>query len=117
MTGAAFAGAVYVPVPDPINGTTGSTHAVQIWITNGGPDQRPYTAAFLTAESDGTQRPSTPPVQTPIAAGRTSILGGISAPGKTGLLEINASAAMSIDARLFSTSADAHELFGEHGAG
>ena len=62
--GAAFAGAVYVPVPDPIS-STGSTHAIQIWITNGGSDQRPYTTAFLNAESDGTQRPSTPPAQTP----------------------------------------------------
>ena len=43
----------------------------------------------------------------PVAAGRTSILGGVSTPGKSGLLEINASTAMSIDARLFSTSADA----------
>ena len=104
--GAAFAGAVYVPVPDPIS-STGSTHAIQIWITNGGTDQRPYTATFLNAESDGTQRPSTPPTPTPVAAGRTSVLGGVSAPGKSGLLEINASTAMSIDARLFSTSADA----------
>jgi hypothetical protein len=104
--GAAFAGAVYVPVPDPIS-STGSTHAIQIWITNGGSDQRPYTTAFLNAESDGTQRPSTPPAQTPLAAGRTSVLGGVSTPGKSGLLEINASAAMSVDARLFNTSADA----------
>ncbi len=104
--GAAFAGAVYVPVPDPIS-STGSTHAVQIWITNAGSDQRPYTATFLNAESDGTQRPSTPAPATPLPGGRTSILGSVSTPGKSGLLEINASAAMSIDARLFSTSADA----------
>ena len=71
------------------------------------PPQRPYTATFLDAESDGTQRSSTPPPQTAVAAGRTSILGGVSTPGKNGLLEINASATMSIEARLYSTSADA----------
>jgi hypothetical protein len=105
--GAAFAGAVYVPVPDPINSTTGSTHAVQIWITNGGTASRPYTATYLTAESDGTQRSTTPPPQTAVAAGRTSVLGGISTAGRNGILEINAAATMSIEARLYSTSADA----------
>jgi hypothetical protein len=105
--GAAFAGAVYVPVPDPVNSVTGSTHAVQIWITNGGTVSRPYTATYLTAESDGTQRSTTPPVQTPVAAGRTSVLGGVSTPGKNGLLEINTSATMSIEARLYSTPANA----------
>jgi hypothetical protein len=104
---AAFAGAVYVPVPDPINSSTGSTHAIQVWITNGGTASRPYTATYLDAESDGTQRSSTPPPQTAVTAGRTSVLGGVSTPGKNGLLEINASATMSIEARLYSTSADA----------
>jgi hypothetical protein len=103
----AFAGAVYVPVPDPINSTTGSTHAVQLWITNGGPASHTYSATFLDAESDGTKRSSTPPPQTAVAGGRTSILGGISVPGKNGLLEINTSATVSIEARLYSTSADA----------
>jgi hypothetical protein len=104
---AAFAGAIYVPVPDPINSTSGSTHAVQIWITNSGPASHPYTATFLDAESDGTQRSSTPPPPTAVAGGRTSVLGGVSTPGKNGLLEINTSATMSVDARLYSTSADA----------
>jgi hypothetical protein len=106
-TGAAFAGAVYVPVPDPVSDTAGSTHAIQIWITNGGTASRPYTATFLTAESDGTKRSTTPPPQTAVAAGRTSVLGGVSTPGKNGLLEINTSSTMSIEARLYSTSADA----------
>jgi hypothetical protein len=104
-TGGAFAGAVYVPVPDPIN-SSGSTHAIQVWITNGGTASRTYGATFLDAESDGTQR-STAPAQTPVTAGRTSILSGVSTPGKNGLLEINTSATMSIEARLYSTSADA----------
>jgi hypothetical protein len=102
---AAFAGAVYVPVPDPID-NSGSTHAIQIWITNGGTASRTYAATFLDAESDGTQR-STTPAQTPVTAGRTSILSGVSTPGKNGLLEISTSATISIEARLYSTSADA----------
>ncbi|HEY0511167.1 MAG TPA: hypothetical protein VGH73_04645 [Thermoanaerobaculia bacterium] len=102
-TGAAFAGAVYVPVPDPIN-ATGSTHALQVWVTNAGTAQGPYTATFLTAETDGTQRPSPAPTPTPVPAGRTSLLGGVSTPGKIGLLEVNASSAMAIEARLYSTA-------------
>ncbi len=102
--GAAFAGAVYLPVPDPVNGSTGSTHVVEVWITNTGGAQGPYTATFLPADSDGTQRTAANPTQrSPIAAGRTSILDGIGTPGTTGLLEISAATTMSVDGRLFST--------------
>lgn len=100
--GAAFAGAVYVPVPSPIS-SVGSTHTVQIWITNTGAAQRPYTATLLTEDSDGTQRPAAPPPGTPIAAGRTTLVGGVGIPGKVNLLEISASSTMSIEARLVST--------------
>jgi hypothetical protein len=103
-TTAAFAGAVYVPVPDPVRATTGSTHALQIWITNGGTAQRSYTASLLIADSDGTQRPGPTPTATAVGAGRTSLLGGPGVPGKVNLLELNADAAMSIDARLVSTA-------------
>jgi hypothetical protein len=102
--GAAFAGAVYLPVPDPVNSSTGSTHVVQVWITNTGGAQGPYTATFLPADSDGTQRTAANPTQrSPIAAGRTSILDGIGTPGSTGLLEIDAAQTMSVEGRLFST--------------
>jgi hypothetical protein len=101
--GAAFAGAVYVPVPDPIS-STGSTHVVEVWITNASTAQRPYTATVLNAESDGTQRPAQGPPATPVPAGRTTLLDGIGTVGKTGLLEISASSTMSIEARMTSTA-------------
>jgi hypothetical protein len=101
--GAAFAGAVYVPIPDPVNDTTGSTHVVEVWITNTGTAQGPYTTTLLNENTDGTQRTTTASHRTPIAPGQTSILDGIGSPGSVGLLEINASASMSIEARVYST--------------
>jgi hypothetical protein len=100
--GAAFAGTVYIPVPDPV-GSTGSSHVMQIWITNSGTAQGPYTATFLAAESDGTKR-STKATDTPVAAGRTTLLGGVGVHGQVGLLEIDSSAQTSIEARLVNTS-------------
>jgi hypothetical protein len=99
---AAFAGAVYVPVVDPA-GTAGSSHDLKIWVTNAGTAQKSYSATFLVAESDGTKRP-TKAAETPVPAGRTSVLGGIGQHGQIGLLEIDASAQMSIEARLINTS-------------
>lgn len=101
-TGAAFAGTVYIPVPDPV-GSSGSSHSMQVWITNTGSVQRPYTATFLQAESDGLQRPPNP-TGTPVPPGRTTLLGGIGVSGKVGLLEIDTSTQISIEARLVNTS-------------
>ncbi len=100
---AAFAGAVYIPVPDPIS-AAGSTHVVQLWMTNTGAKQSTYTATLLAAETDGTQRPSPGPSASPIAAGRTSVLNGIGKVGQVGLLEVATTASMSVEARLFSTA-------------
>jgi hypothetical protein len=102
---AAFAGAVYVPVPDPIS-AAGSTHVVQLWMTNTGTTPGTYTATVLDAESDGTQRPSQGPPASSIAAGRTSVLDGIGTVGKAGLLEVSTTSAMSVEARMISTSAN-----------
>lgn len=99
---AASAGTVYVPVPDPV-GPAGSSHSLQVWITNSSTAQRPYKALFLEANKDGTQRPAQIP-ETPVLAGKTSVLGGIGTRGKVGMLEINANPAMTIEARLFNTS-------------
>jgi hypothetical protein len=101
--GAAFSGTVYVPVPDPVS-AAGSTHVAQVWITNTGTTQGPYTATVLNAESDGTQRPAQGPPAVPVGAGRTSVLTGIGAAGKVGLLEVSTSAAVAIEARLVSTA-------------
>src|SRR5437764_2888263 len=84
---AALAGAVYVPVPDPVS-AAGSTHVVQLWVTNNGTTQSAYTATVLDAETDGTQRPAQGPPTSQVAAGRTTVLNGIGTVGKVGLLEV-----------------------------
>jgi len=98
----AFAGTVYVPVPDPV-GATGSAHILQVWISNSGTAARTFAATFLDAESDGTQR-SGKPSETPVAAGRTTVLTGLGLRGKVGLLEIETGATNSVEARLANTS-------------
>src|SRR3954453_6279146 len=100
---AAFAGAVYVPVPDPVS-AAGSTHVVQLWMTNTGTAQSAYTAMVLDAETDGTQRPTTGPPAPHVAAGRTTVLNGIGTVGKVGLLEVATNSSTLIEARLFSTA-------------
>jgi hypothetical protein len=101
--GAAFAGAVYIPVPDPVT-AAGSTHVVQLWMTNTGTAQSTYKATVLDAETDGTQRPAQGPPSSPVGAGRTSILNGIGTVGKVGLLEVATTSSMSVEARLISTA-------------
>jgi len=101
VAGAAFAGTVYIPVPDPIDGK-GSSHVVQIWITNAGAQQAPYQATFLESATNGTKRP-VPATSTQVPPGRTVLLGGVGVTGKVGLLEIAATSDMSIDARLINT--------------
>lgn len=102
-TAAAFAGNVYIPVPDAA-GKNGSTHVVQVWITNSGTAQRPYSAMLLQAGTDGTKRPGKPP-ESPVPAGRSVRIGNIGTPGKVGLLEIAANAQMTVEARLSSAAA------------
>jgi hypothetical protein len=101
--GAAFAGNVYVPVPDPL-GSSGSSHLLQVWITNGGTAQKGYSLYYMEDDTDGTKRPPLPSTATQVTAGRTTRIGGVGAPGKSALLEISADAALSIDARLTNTS-------------
>ncbi|HEX9941118.1 MAG TPA: hypothetical protein VGG03_03820 [Thermoanaerobaculia bacterium] len=100
--GPAFAGTVYVPVPDPV-GATGSSHAMQVWITNSGAQQGPYKATFLDAGNDGTKRPA-PSAETPVPAARTVLLGGLGVRGRVGMVEIDATSQMSIEARLVNVS-------------
>ena len=102
-TAAAFAGNVYIPVPDTA-GKNGSTHVLQVWITNSGTAQRPYSATLLQAETDGTKRPGKAP-ESPIPAGRTLRIGNLGAPGRVGLLEIAADSQMTVEARLNSAAA------------
>lgn len=102
--GAASAGTVYVPVPNPVS-STGSSHVVQVWVTNTGTAQRPYSTTLLEAESDGTKR-SGKPSETPVTAGRTALLTGLGAQGKVRLLEVEANSQISVEARMINTPPD-----------
>lgn len=99
--GSVSAGTVYVPVPNPVS-STGASHVVQVWVSNTGTVQRPYATTLLEAETDGTKRSGKPP-ETPVAAGRTTLLTGLGAQGKVRLLEVDANAQMSVEARLINT--------------
>ncbi|HEX4966200.1 MAG TPA: hypothetical protein VF173_35655 [Thermoanaerobaculia bacterium] len=99
IAGPAFAGSVYVPIPDP-NGPNGSTHSVKIWVSNSGKTQSNLRTTFLETDTDGTHR-TTPGTPATVAAGKTILFGGAGIAGKVGLLEISAdSTNVAINARL-----------------
>lgn len=100
----AFAGTVYVLVADP-KGPNGSTHSTEIWVSNSGVAQRPFAATFLAAETDGTRRNGNP-TQIPVAVGSTYSLTNAGIVGKYGLLEVNTSERVSVEARLTNISAN-----------
>lgn len=98
----AFAGTVYVLVVDP-KGPNGSTHSTELWVSNSGTAQRPFAATFLAAESDGTKR-SGNPTQIQVSVGQTYSLTNAGIVGKYGLLEVNTSDKVSVEARLTNVS-------------
>ncbi|HEV7784555.1 MAG TPA: hypothetical protein VGQ28_04405, partial [Thermoanaerobaculia bacterium] len=101
MAGPAFAGTVYIPIPDP-GGLNGGASSVKIWLSNSGTAQSTVTNTFLEADTDGTQR-SSPGTPSTLAPGQTILFSGAGIAGKVGLLEISASSAdVAINARLTS---------------
>lgn len=100
----AFAGTVYVLVVDP-KGPNGSTHSTELWVSNSGTAQRPFAATFLAAETDGTKR-SGNPTQIQVSVGQTYSLTNAGIVGKYGLLEVNTSDKVSVEARLTNVSAN-----------
>lgn len=103
-----FAGTVYVPVIDQA-GTNGSGHATEVWISNSGVADRAFSTTFLAADTDGTKRQGQPQ-QATVQAGRTSVLDGISAAGKVGLLEVTSTSRFLVEARLTSAHINANAI-------
>jgi hypothetical protein len=99
----AFAGFVYVPVLDR-NGSGGSTHLTEVWLSNSGTQERRYGTLFLPADTNGTQRPE-PSTKATLQPLRTSKLVGISSPGAPGLLEIEAGTQVLVHARMANSPA------------
>ena len=99
----AFAGFVYVPVLDR-NGSGGSTHLTEVWLSNSGAQERRYGALFLPSGTDGTQRP-VPSTKATLLPFRTGKLAGISSPGAPGLLEIEAVSQVLVHARMANSPA------------
>ncbi|HSS47948.1 MAG TPA: hypothetical protein VLX28_03280 [Thermoanaerobaculia bacterium] len=98
IAGPAFAGTVYIPIPDP-GGLNGSASSVKIWLSNAGTAQATVANTFLEADTDGTQRTS-PGTPSTLAPGQTILFSGSGIAGKVGLLEISSSADVAINARL-----------------
>lgn len=99
----AFAGFVYIPVLDR-NGSGGSTHRTEVWLSNSGPQERRYGALFLPAGTDGTQRP-VPSTKATLLPLRTGKLAGLGSPGAPGLLEIEAGTQVLVHARMANSPA------------
>lgn len=100
-----MAGTVYVPIPKANEGD-GSTQAVEVWVSNTGATQRPFTTTFLKAESDGTKRDGAPPPPTNrIPGGRLFFINNAGANGEAGLLEVDATPELHVEARLKSVAA------------
>jgi hypothetical protein len=100
----ALAGSVYVVVLEP-SLQDGTLHSTEVWVANGGTAQKPFFSTFLAADTDGVQRKDAP-ASLPVPIGRTFLLsnvGSINAPN-AGLLEIDTSETLSVEARLVSTS-------------
>ncbi|HEV7508770.1 MAG TPA: hypothetical protein VGS07_28075 [Thermoanaerobaculia bacterium] len=101
IAGPAFAGTVYIPIPDP-GGLNGGANSVKIWLSNSGTAPSTVTTTLLEADTDGTHR-SAPGTQNTIAPGQTILFSGSGAPGKVELVEIVAdSTDVAINARLTS---------------
>ncbi|MEA2562571.1 MAG: hypothetical protein QOH06_4075 [Acidobacteriota bacterium] len=99
----AFAGFVYVPVLDR-NGSGGSTHLTEVWLSNSGAQERRYATLFLPAGTNGTQRP-VPTTKATLLPLRTNKLVGLSSPGAPGLLEIEAGTQVFVHARMANSPA------------
>ncbi|HYG62869.1 MAG TPA: hypothetical protein VEL74_09835 [Thermoanaerobaculia bacterium] len=104
----AFAGTVYVPVVDQ-DGTNGSSHTTEVWVSNSGTADRAFSTLFLAADSDGTKR-TAKPQQANVQAGKTSVLNGLSGSGKVGLLEVTSTSRFLIEARLTSAHINANAI-------
>lgn len=88
------AATVYVPVVEPVN-AHGAALATQLWISNFGSAERPYTTALLQADRAAAAPKS---LGATVPADRAVYLDKVAAEGETGLLAIDAGQDLVINA-------------------
>lgn len=104
----AQAGAVYIPVLDAA-APSGAARTTEVLVANRGDAAAAFFGTLLIADSDGTQRSSSP-ASTPISAGSTLLLRSPSPPPPVGMFEIDAPDAVAVAARVRPASGAAAEL-------
>lgn len=96
----AAAGNVYVPIVER-DSSGGSTFDTEVLLSNGGLVLRSFAATFLAGETDGTERDALPASsRVRLGAGAATRLTGTAPASKYGLLEIDASPQMLIEAEV-----------------
>jgi len=88
------AATVYVPVVEPVN-AKGAALATQLWISNFGPQQLPYTTSLLQGDRAGAETKS---LGATVPADRAVYLEKVAAEGETGLLAVDAASDLLINA-------------------
>lgn len=106
----ALAGSVYVVVPEPST-QDGGLHSTQVWISNSGTAQHPFFSTFLAVDTDGTQRQGSPS-SLAVPVGRTFLLANVGDNLRAGLLEVDASDALSVEARIVNISPQGLQTIG-----
>jgi hypothetical protein len=87
---------VYIPIVD-AQGVDGRPLATQLWISNFGGMERPYTSVFLASETDGTVL-SGAGARAALPAGKAAYLDRIAGEGGAGLLEVERSDELAVNA-------------------
>ena len=87
---------VYVPVID-ARGAAGEALATQLWISNFSRGERSYSAVFLASETDGTEISGRGDRAT-VPARKAAYLERLAGEGETGLLEVESSQGLAVNA-------------------
>ncbi len=101
--GPAFGGAVYIPYTADIT-IGGVRYETQIWAANRGTENRRFSAVFINAGSDGTDREDIDPTQVTVLAGGSVLIQDFAAANQLGMLEISGAPQLAIGARLVPTA-------------
>lgn len=94
---------VFVPALNPV-ANDGSRSETELWISNPGATGDTARAAFLAADTDGTQRTGIPTSVTVFAKGSVNVT-HVAQSGKFGLVAVDVGSGLLVEGRIVSTSA------------